>query len=88
MARKFITQTQYGMAQKAPLVTRAPKTRQAIARELNLSTSTLYRRLKSLPFEIPPGLISPDLQIQIYEALGYSYLMAAEEDLSSPDEPD
>lgn len=61
------------MDTKHPLVSHCAKTRKEMAHELNISVSTLYRRLQQLPFEVPGGLISPALQIQIYEALGYTW---------------
>jgi predicted transcriptional regulator len=70
---------------KKLLVTDQPKTRKEIASALNISVSTLYRRLKELPIEVPGGLIPPDIQIQIYKELGYAYLVELEQESSLPD---
>lgn len=47
------------------------KTRQLIAGEYNWSIQTLKRRLKKLQIDLPPGLVAPKWQKQIYEELGY-----------------
>jgi hypothetical protein len=47
------------------------KTKQEIAKELELSLSTLQRRLSSSGLLIPRGLISPSVQTEIYETLGF-----------------
>lgn len=64
------------MNTKPPVVNNCAKTRKEMAHELNVSISTLYRRLRDLSFDIPNGLIPPDIQIRIYEALGYTYRLA------------
>lgn len=46
------------------------KTRKEIASELGISTTTLWRKLKTKGLDIPSGLIYPNDQIRIYLALG------------------
>lgn len=48
-----------------------PKTRREIADELNISVSTLRRRLLAAGVDLPTGLVYPTNQRRIYEALYY-----------------
>jgi len=45
------------------------KTRQQIADELGISRSTLYRKLKEHRMNLPPGLVMPEDQRDIYRVL-------------------
>ncbi|PSR09713.1 MAG: hypothetical protein DA408_11905 [Bacteroidetes bacterium] len=45
------------------------KTRKEIAGELGVSTTTLWRKLKTQNVALPSGLIYPPDQIRIYEYL-------------------
>lgn len=45
------------------------KTRKDIAKELNMHPITLYRKLKALDVQLPPGLLSPHWQQIIFDAL-------------------
>ncbi|MEM9819723.1 MAG: hypothetical protein AAF985_01570 [Bacteroidota bacterium] len=51
---------------------RRPKTKTQLAEELGISLSTLQRWLKKHHLEVPRGLISPEKQKEIIEALGYN----------------
>ena len=46
------------------------KTREQFARELNLSSSSFYRKMKTMKLVIPKGLLSPAIQKMIKERLG------------------
>jgi len=46
------------------------KTREQFARELNLSSSSFYRKMKKMNLLIPKGLLSPTIQKMIKEYLG------------------
>lgn len=48
-----------------------PKTRQEIAKELNICSKTLRRRLLAAGIDLPGGLVLPADQKRIYEALYY-----------------
>lgn len=52
-----------------------PKTKQQMAAEMNISLGTLQRRLRQADLEIPRGFIPPDIQNQIYQALGWKGLV-------------
>jgi hypothetical protein len=45
------------------------KTRKDIAKELNMHPITLYRKLKELNIQLPPGLLSPHWQKIIFDVL-------------------
>ncbi|MCB0531767.1 MAG: hypothetical protein H6574_13580 [Lewinellaceae bacterium] len=46
------------------------KTRDELAKELNISYSTLRRKVKKAGISIPKGLLSPETQSKIKHALG------------------
>lgn len=52
-----------------PLLPKA-KTRKEVADELGISVATLWRKLKKLGIELPPGLIYPPDQALILATLG------------------
>jgi len=54
-----------------PAPRQEPRTKEQIAIELNISLSTLQRKIKKAGLEVPRGYISPSLQRLIYEKLGY-----------------
>lgn len=45
------------------------KSRKIFADELGMSTKTLQRKLKAANYELPPGLISPEQQEEIWGLL-------------------
>jgi DNA-binding transcriptional regulator LsrR (DeoR family) len=48
-----------------------PKTKEQIARDLNISLRTLQRKLKKAGLEVPRGFVSPEVQNLILERLGW-----------------
>jgi DNA-binding XRE family transcriptional regulator len=46
------------------------KTRKQMAREYGVSRKTFYTMLKETKIELPPGLITPKYQKQIYKIFG------------------
>lgn len=51
-----------------------PKTKAQLASAMNISLSTLQRRLQQSGLKIPRGYIPPDLQQAIYKELGWARL--------------
>lgn len=47
-----------------------PLTRQQFAAQIGVSYTTLWRRLRKINLELPSGLLFPDDQHRICEALG------------------
>jgi hypothetical protein len=45
------------------------KSRKQFAQELGMCTKTLMRKLRALKYELPPGLISPERQVEIWNLL-------------------
>lgn len=58
----------------SPDLIREPKTKEKLADEMNISLRTLQRKLKKAGLDIPRGHIPPDIQDQIYIALGWKHL--------------
>lgn len=54
----------------SPVATRRSKSRQEIAEEYGISRRTLYRWIQRTDIQMPPGLIPPKVQEQIYEEFG------------------
>lgn len=51
------------------MIARKFKSRKILAVELGMSTKTLLRKLKAINYFLPPGLISPEQQAEIWALL-------------------
>ncbi|MBK7939723.1 MAG: hypothetical protein IPJ82_22715 [Lewinellaceae bacterium] len=51
------------------------KSKKEIAEAMGIGISTLQRRLRNIGMAVPRGLIFPEMQLEIYERLGWREMM-------------